>query len=56
MLKAGRTVLCVDDPPATLEILVQFFEFQGYKVITANDGLDALEQVKNMNLISLFLT
>ena len=36
-------LLVVDDEPALREALQSSLEFEGYKVVTANDGLEALE-------------
>jgi len=38
----GETVLLVDDEPAVLEITKEILEVHGYRVITANDGAEAV--------------
>ena len=40
------TVLIVDDNPQNLELLAAFLESLPVKLVTANDGIDALEKVK----------
>jgi two-component system response regulator MprA len=44
MSEAAR-LLVVDDEPALREALQSSLEFEGYKVVTANDGLAALEEL-----------
>ncbi len=39
-------VLVVDDDPATVELLQEFLVAKGYEVITAGDGAEALQKVK----------
>ena len=39
------SILLGDDTPGNLEILVQFFDKQGFEVFVATDGTSALEQV-----------
>ncbi len=43
------TILIVDDEVKTCELLKRFLESKGYKVITSNNGEDALEKVRNVN-------
>ena len=40
-----RTMLIVDDERAIASMLEEYFEFQGYKVITANSAEEALAAV-----------
>lgn len=40
-----ETILLVDDDDAILEISSEFFELKGYRIITANDGLQALTMI-----------
>ena len=41
-----KTVLVVDDRPANLALLEDILNSAGYKVISAQDGSQGLEQVK----------
>lgn len=41
-----RWVLVVDDEPDLLEIVADRLEGEGYEVLRARDGLDALERVR----------
>src|SRR5262245_40519562 len=43
--KAGVRVLIVDDEPAVRESLTNSLVFEGYEVITAGDGIEALGRV-----------
>lgn len=45
----GRKVLIADDEPDILEILKYNLEKEGYVVVTAKDGDDALDKAKNHN-------
>ena len=40
------TILCVDDDPEILEILKEFFTRQGFHVVTATNGVEAMFQVQ----------
>ena len=42
---AGR-VLVVDDDPKVVELLQEFLVAKGYEVITAGDGVEGLQKVK----------
>ena len=42
-------ILIVDDEPDLLELLKTTLDGNGYDVVTANDGLQGLEQVDNEN-------
>ena len=42
---AGKKILVVDDSPTELQLMVEPLIDQGYQVITATNGLEALEQV-----------
>ena len=42
----GPSILCVDDDPDVLDLLKEYFEFQGFTVLTATDGVEAFHQVK----------
>lgn len=41
------TVLLVDDDTDILELLQAYFETKGYDVVTAHDGVAALQQIEN---------
>src|SRR4030081_2596936 len=43
------TVLVADDEPQNVELLVAFLESLPVKLVTANDGVDALDKVKQHN-------
>lgn len=40
------TILAVDDDPDALDIVRTFLESRGYRVVTANDGREALVKVE----------
>jgi two-component system response regulator CpxR len=42
-MKPKRTILCVDDNEQSLSIRKVMLETRGYRVITCNNGLDALD-------------
>lgn len=42
-----ETILLVDDDDAILEISSEYFELKGYRIITATDGVQALNIIKN---------
>ncbi|HEX9288501.1 MAG TPA: response regulator [Anaeromyxobacteraceae bacterium] len=43
---ATRSVLVVDDDPDICEVIQTVLEVHGYRVLTARDGVDALEQLR----------
>ena len=43
-----KTILVVDNHPVVLKLLVEFLKKQGHEVITAEDGLTALEILKKV--------
>ena len=45
----GETVLIVDDNPQNIELLQAFLESLPVKIVTAIDGVDALEKVQQHN-------
>lgn len=49
------TILFVDDEASILEIAREFFEIKGYRVLTASNGLEALEVLK-INVVSCCFT
>ena len=51
--KAG-TILMVDDDLALLKLLCRFLENAGYKVETANDGMEALIKVGQIRIDMAF--
>lgn len=50
-----RKVLIVDDEPAIRESLAEFLESEGFRVVTATNGQEALEQLMNGDLPALIL-
>jgi CheY-like chemotaxis protein len=40
------SILCVDDDPAVLDLLKEYFTLQGFVVLTATNGVEAFLQVK----------
>lgn len=44
---AGEQVLAVDDSPTILEMIKSILESEGYEVITAVDGAEALETARD---------
>ncbi|MBI3363033.1 MAG: response regulator [Chloroflexi bacterium] len=40
-------ILIADDEPSTIDVIRQFLELEGYQVVQAVDGEQALEQVRN---------
>lgn len=51
----GFKILAVDDEPTNLKVLKSLLEGEGYGVLTASNGLDALEMLKDQNDIDLVL-
>ncbi len=43
-----KTILAVDDSVAMLKMVRQTLEFGGYRVVTAEDGVEALEALKGV--------
>ena len=43
---AGPTILCVDDDAEILEVLKEFLTRQGFHVVTASNGVEAMFQVQ----------
>ena len=41
----GRTILVIDDDPVIQKLLSVNFEMEGYRVVTASDGIEGLAQV-----------
>ncbi|MEV0627123.1 response regulator transcription factor [Nonomuraea wenchangensis] len=54
MSEAAR-LLVVDDEPALREALQSSLEFEGYKVVTANDGLAALDELARASYDAVLL-
>ena len=53
----GELILVVDDEPPICDMVVQVLESQGYNVLTAKDGTEALAiYIKQQNKIQLVLT
>ena len=55
MTPARATVLVVDDEPLLRDILSEWLEFEGYRVLTAEDGEDAL-RVMETNPVEAIVT
>ena len=43
----GATILVVDDDPVIQKLLSVNFEMEGYRVITASDGVEGLERIRD---------
>jgi response regulator RpfG family c-di-GMP phosphodiesterase len=50
MLAAKPRILCVDDEPITLNLLAVVLEPQGYEVIKASNGKDAIEMISRQRI------
>ena len=46
MEQPTTTILCVDDEPEILEVLTEYFTRQGYQVVTATNGVEAMFQTQ----------
>lgn len=46
----GETILVVDDEPALRELAEEILSMSGYRVLTANDGLNAIELLKSSHI------
>lgn len=44
----SETILVVDDDPSSLDIVRTYLESQGYTVVTATDGQDALAKLEEV--------
>jgi PAS domain S-box-containing protein len=56
-LRGEETILVVDDEPMLRDLLQKFFEQNGYSVLTAVDGVDAVEVYKkNKDRVDLVLS
>ncbi len=42
-----KTILVVEDDPDVLSAIVKNLEHAGYKIITANDGMEGLKKIKS---------
>jgi two-component system KDP operon response regulator KdpE len=45
---APRLILVVDDEPRMIRFIRMNLELEGYQVVEANNGIDALDQVRNL--------
>ncbi|MBL4935969.1 response regulator [Clostridium sp. YIM B02515] len=50
-----KKVLVVDDTKSIKQLLTTCLEFSGYEVFTANNGIEALELLKNQKVDLIFL-
>ncbi len=55
MVERGPTVLVVDDEPAIIELMRDFLEVEGFGVVTARDGAEALETLARTPVDCLLL-
>lgn len=53
---ANETILVVDDEEALLELAAEYLNSQGYKVLTASRGAQALDILANNNNVSLLFS
>ncbi len=58
--RAGKTILVIDDESEILELVRDILEMNGYKVLTARDGIEAIgmfeEEHGSIDLVLLDLT
>ena len=52
----ARTVLVDDDDPSVLEVIAGMLEDLGCDVVTAENGLDALDQLNRNQRIAILIT
>src|SRR5712671_4287916 len=52
----AKTILVVDDDPPTVELLALFLELEGYAVLTASNGREALERAASGTAPGLIVT
>jgi CheY-like chemotaxis protein len=52
---AVKKVLIVDDEPKIIEILESFFEMEGYSVVSAHNGKEALKILKGNTPVDLVI-
>lgn len=45
----ATTILLVDDEAKVLEIMLSFLKNEGFEIITAQSGIEALEKIKSVN-------
>jgi CheY-like chemotaxis protein len=55
MTRASPLLMLIDDDQDIREVVRLFLEIDGYRVTTATDGVDALEQLKTCERPSLIL-
>jgi CheY-like chemotaxis protein len=46
-MQSPKTIVVAEDDPSSRELAREILEAQGYHVIEATDGLDALEKIEN---------
>jgi CheY-like chemotaxis protein len=54
-MSAGATILVVDDSPVVVDLVREALQGDGYDVITARDGLEALDAVKRQRFDLILL-
>lgn len=54
--KGNETILFAEDEPALRKMHSEFLESLGYQVVTAEDGLDALQKYEQLEQIDLLIT
>jgi PAS domain S-box-containing protein len=54
--RASETILVVEDETATRDVLCDYLEWQGYKVLRARDGVQGLETCRSHPSIDLVIT
>jgi putative nucleotidyltransferase with HDIG domain len=54
MENTGETILFVDDEESLLNIAREYFQHRGYRVVTAGDGIEALNALRNEHIDCCF--
>ncbi|MEM1348844.1 MAG: response regulator [Myxococcota bacterium] len=48
-----ETILVVDDEPAVVRILTRIMKREGFQVVSASDGVEALEVLKSQRVVGM---